>query len=98
MSDPPQSAWRVSRYAESSSAAPQRTLAERARREGRLQDARGLLSEAAAARRAVEHERLRADRWPVNATSEAPDAAGAAHWRTAAGRAQEDADRRRERA
>ena len=46
-------------------AATHLTLAEGALREGRLDDARQLLSEAAAALWAVEHERRRADRWAV---------------------------------
>jgi hypothetical protein len=67
-------------------------------REGRLEDARGLLSEVVAALRAVEHERLRADHWLVEGTTEVTDAAGAARWRIAADQASDDAARRREQA
>ncbi|MGY1783518.1 hypothetical protein [Geodermatophilus sp. SYSU D00698] len=83
---------------ESGVAATQLTLAERALREARLQDAQGLLSEAAAALRAVEHERLRAERWPGDPTPDPTAAAGAGQRRTAADRALDDAARRRERA
>jgi hypothetical protein len=79
-------------------AATHLTLAERALREGRLEDARQLLDEAAAALWAVEHERRRADRWPMGATPGDSDVASAERARIAAGRALEDAARRRERA
>jgi len=79
-------------------AATHLTLAERALREGRLEDARQLLSEAAAALRGVEHERRRADRWPEVTTPEDTDVASAERRRIAAARARDDAARRRDQA
>ncbi|MGY1800331.1 hypothetical protein [Blastococcus sp. SYSU D00868] len=77
---------------EQSIASTHLTLAERALERGRLEEARQLLSEAALALRGVEHERGRADRWPVPPSGD--PAAG--HRRDAADRVHEDAARRRD--